>query len=113
VFFTQAALAPILRNRLCCCRMVSDNLKDSWIAHGDARYLRAVTGGTARPHIGLFTLSMEHPFGGNLTQFRKQVFSLVLVAGLLAPAAFAGSKEDPHDLLSKSFQQAGIWNQGR
>ncbi len=47
-----------------------------------------------------------------MTQFKKQFFSLVLVAGLLAPAAFAGSKEDPHDLLSKSFQQAGIWNQG-
>jgi len=47
-----------------------------------------------------------------LTQFKKQVFSLVVVTGLLAPAAFAGSKEDPHDLLSKSFQQAGIWNQG-
>jgi len=47
-----------------------------------------------------------------LTQFKKQVFSLVIVAGLLAPAAFAGSKEDPHDLLSKSFQQANIWDQG-
>ena len=47
-----------------------------------------------------------------MTQFKKQFFSLVLVAGLLAPAAFAGSKEDPHDLLSKSFQQSGIWNQG-
>lgn len=47
-----------------------------------------------------------------MTQFKKQVFSLVLVAGLLAPAAFAGGKEDPHDLLSKSFQQANIWNQG-
>jgi len=46
-----------------------------------------------------------------LTQFNKQVFSLILVAGLLAPAAFAGSKED-HDLLSKSFQQADIWQQG-
>ena len=47
-----------------------------------------------------------------MKQFKKQLFSLVVVAGLLAPAAFAGSKEDPHDLLSKSFQQAGIWNQG-
>jgi TonB family protein len=28
------------------------------------------------------------------------------------PAAFAGSKESPHDTLAKSFQQAGIWNQG-
>jgi hypothetical protein len=47
-----------------------------------------------------------------LTQFKKQLFSLVLVAGLLAPAAFAGGKEEAHDLLSKSFQQTGIWNQG-
>jgi hypothetical protein len=47
-----------------------------------------------------------------LKQFKKQVFSLLLVAGLLAPAALAGSKEDPHDLLAKSIQQSGIWNQG-
>ncbi len=47
-----------------------------------------------------------------MTQFKKEVFSLVLVAGLLAPAAFAGSKEDAHELLAKSFQQANIWNQG-
>ncbi|MGA2903903.1 MAG: energy transducer TonB [Candidatus Korobacteraceae bacterium] len=46
-----------------------------------------------------------------MTQFKKQLFSLVVVAGVLAPAAFAGSKEEAHDLLSKSFQQAGIWNQ--
>ena len=44
--------------------------------------------------------------------FKKQVFSLLLVAGLLAPAALAGSKEDPHELLAKSIQQSGIWNQG-
>jgi hypothetical protein len=47
-----------------------------------------------------------------LRPFKTQFFSLALVAALLAPAAFAGSKEDPHDLLTKAFQQTGIWNQG-
>jgi len=47
-----------------------------------------------------------------LRPFKKRAFSLLLIAGLLAPAAYAGSKEDPHDLLSKAFQQSDIWNQG-
>jgi hypothetical protein len=47
-----------------------------------------------------------------LTQFNKLFFSLLFVMGLLAPAAFAHPREDPHELLSKSFQQADIWNQG-
>jgi hypothetical protein len=48
-----------------------------------------------------------------LRELNKLFFSLLLVAGLLAPPAFAGTKEDdPHDLLSKSFQQADLWNQG-
>jgi len=47
-----------------------------------------------------------------LTQFNKLFFSLLAIAGLLAPAAFAHPKEDAHELLSKSFQQADVWNQG-
>lgn len=47
-----------------------------------------------------------------MTRFSKQVLSYLLVAGLLTPAAFAGSKESPHDMLMKSFQQANLWNQG-
>ncbi len=47
-----------------------------------------------------------------MTRFDKLFFSLLLVAGLLAPAAFAGTEQDPHKLLSKSFQQADLWNQG-
>jgi hypothetical protein len=30
----------------------------------------------------------------------------------LVPAAFAGNKENPHDLLVKSFDQANLWTQG-
>ena len=44
--------------------------------------------------------------------FKNGAFSFILIAGLLAPAAYAGSKEDPHDLLTKTFQQSDIWNQG-
>lgn len=47
-----------------------------------------------------------------LTRFVKQVLSPLLVVGLLIPAAFAGSKESPHDTLVKSFQQANLWTQG-
>lgn len=47
-----------------------------------------------------------------MTSFNKLFFSLLLVIGLLAPALFAHPKEDPHELLSKTFQQADIWNQG-
>lgn len=43
---------------------------------------------------------------GNKIQF----LAPLLVAALLASAAFA--KEDPHELLTKSFQQADIWTQG-
>jgi TonB family protein len=42
----------------------------------------------------------------------KQLLSHILAAGLLTTAAFAGGKEDPHDLLTKAFQQANIWTQG-
>jgi TonB family protein len=42
----------------------------------------------------------------------KKLFSLLMISGLLVPAALAGGKEDPHDLLTKSFQQANLWNQG-
>ena len=42
----------------------------------------------------------------------KQLFSLLVISGLLVPAAFAGGKEDPHELLAKSFQQASLWTQG-
>ncbi len=47
-----------------------------------------------------------------LTEFIKRLFSLILLAALFAPAAFAGNKEDPHELLAKTFQQANIWSQG-
>ncbi len=46
-----------------------------------------------------------------MTHLKKQVLSLLIVALLLAPAAFA-AKEDAHELLAKSLQQADIWNQG-
>jgi TonB family protein len=42
----------------------------------------------------------------------KKLFSLLMISSLLVPAAFAGGKEDPHELLAKSFQQAGLWTQG-
>ncbi len=42
----------------------------------------------------------------------KQVLSSLLIAGILAPAAFAGSKESPHDIMMKSFQQGSLWTQG-
>ncbi|MFZ0793162.1 MAG: energy transducer TonB [Candidatus Korobacteraceae bacterium] len=45
-------------------------------------------------------------------QFIKLFFSLLLIVGLLAPAAFAATEPDPHELLSKSFRQADLWNQG-
>ncbi len=45
-----------------------------------------------------------------MTRINKQLFSYALIALLLAPAAFA--KEDAHDLLAKSFQQADLWTQG-
>jgi hypothetical protein len=43
----------------------------------------------------------------------KLIIPVLLVGVLLAPAGFAGTKgDDPHELLSKSFQQANLWNQG-
>jgi hypothetical protein len=47
-----------------------------------------------------------------LRRFAKQIFSHLLVAGLVLPAAFASNKEETHDLLAKSFQQADLWTQG-
>jgi len=40
------------------------------------------------------------------------MLSYLLAAGMLATAAFANSKEEAHDLMSKSFQQADLWTQG-
>ena len=45
-----------------------------------------------------------------LTRFSKQFLSFLLIALLLAPAAFA--KEDSHELLAKTFQQSDIWTHG-
>jgi len=45
-------------------------------------------------------------------RLHKQVLSLLFAAAMLAPAAFAGSKESPHDMLMKSFQQGSLWTQG-
>jgi len=47
-----------------------------------------------------------------LTRFSKRTFSLLALAGLMSPAALAGSKESGHDMLVKSFQQANLWTQG-
>ena len=47
-----------------------------------------------------------------MTRFSKLLLNHLLVAGMLLPAAFAGSKESPHDMLAKSFQQSNLWNQG-
>jgi Gram-negative bacterial TonB protein C-terminal len=47
-----------------------------------------------------------------LTRLTKQLLSLLVVAGSLSPAAFAGNKENPKDVLQKSFQQANLWTQG-
>jgi hypothetical protein len=47
-----------------------------------------------------------------LTRFSKHVLFSLLTAALLSPAAFAGNKENPHDTLTKSLQQATPWTQG-
>ncbi len=47
-----------------------------------------------------------------MTRLTKQVLSLLVVAGSLAPAALAGNKENPKDTLQKAFQQANLWTQG-
>jgi TonB family protein len=47
-----------------------------------------------------------------LTRRGKQVLSYLVAAAWLTSAAFASGKDDGHDLLSKSFQQGGIWTQG-
>ena len=46
-----------------------------------------------------------------MTRLTKQVLTLVAVAGALAPAALAGSKESPKETLQKAFQQANLWTQ--
>ena len=46
-----------------------------------------------------------------LIRITRQLLSSLLVAGLLTSAAFA-AKEDSHDVLKKSFQQADLWTQG-
>jgi len=46
-----------------------------------------------------------------LNRIARQLLSSAVVVGLLTAAAFA-AKEDPHDLLKKSFQQADLWTQG-
>jgi hypothetical protein len=45
-----------------------------------------------------------------VTGFR--VCGWLFVVALLVLAAFADTNEDPHELLSKSFQQADLWNHG-
>jgi len=45
-----------------------------------------------------------------LTRIGKQIFSVFILALFVSAAAFA--KDDPHELLAKSFQQANIWSQG-
>jgi Gram-negative bacterial TonB protein C-terminal len=45
-----------------------------------------------------------------LTKSKAQILCCSLIVLLLASPSFA--KEDPHDLLTKSFQQADIWTQG-
>jgi hypothetical protein len=45
-----------------------------------------------------------------LTKSTKQILSYVLTLLLFASLCFA--KEDPHELLSKSFQQDNIWTEG-
>jgi Gram-negative bacterial TonB protein C-terminal len=42
----------------------------------------------------------------------RSFYALAFVIALLAPLAFANLTEDPRELLSKSFQQADLWNQG-
>ena len=43
-------------------------------------------------------------------KFRKPLLAALMVAVLTPAAAFA--KEDAHELLTKSFQQADVWTQG-
>ncbi len=45
-----------------------------------------------------------------MAQLNKQFFCFALAMLLYTSAAFA--KEDPHELMAKSFQQADIWTQG-
>src|SRR5271167_2168353 len=45
-----------------------------------------------------------------LNKSKAQVLSFLSVVLLLTFPLFA--KEDPHDLLTKSFQQADLWTQG-
>lgn len=47
-----------------------------------------------------------------LKRLTKHILSFLLVAGMLLPAAFANSKEEAHDLMTKSFQQSDLWTQG-
>jgi hypothetical protein len=47
-----------------------------------------------------------------LKRFSRQVLTTLLAAGFMVPAAFAGSKESPHDTMVKTFQQADLWTQG-
>jgi hypothetical protein len=47
-----------------------------------------------------------------LKRYTKQVFSHLLVTAMLLPAAFASSKDNPHDMMVKSLQQATLWNHG-
>ncbi len=47
-----------------------------------------------------------------MKRFAKQISFHLLVAGLLVPATFAGSKEGSREMLAKSFQQANLWTEG-
>lgn len=73
------------------------------------RYRMSVTKSTA--DFATFSYFLKNT-EAILTRLNKQVFSLLLVAGMFAPAAFAGSKDNPHDMLMKSFQQGSLWTQG-
>lgn len=42
----------------------------------------------------------------------RSVCGLAFAFALLAPAVFADTKTDPHELVSKSFQQADLWKEG-
>jgi len=45
-----------------------------------------------------------------VTRLNQQFFCAVVMALLCTSAAFA--KEDPHEMMAKSFQQADLWTQG-
>jgi TonB-like protein len=74
------------------------------------------TNGRDRRHSGslktqLFFIFPKRTMEAILIRITRQLLSSILVVGLLTSAAFA-AKEDAHELLKKSFQQADLWTQG-